>query len=143
MEKHTSKKLLAGILALSAGFVLASCDPISTTTKNYNDPIVLNGDGQKVDLKDNLIGKIYDAIATDRNTKIVSDILDEVAIKKFGSYHDIIAANADDTAKKAYIDAHADVFKRDGDIEGEQINRFDIFYEDIMNRISEVFYLKN
>lgn len=143
MERTISKKILAGVLALSAGFVLASCDPITATPKSYNDPIISNVENDK----ENLMGKIYDAVATDRNTKIVSDLLEEIAEKKFGSYHDIQKANSSDAEKKAYIAAHPEVFVKETDknVEGAteeemQLHRFDVFYQDISERISEAFY---
>ena len=89
MEKHISKKFFAGILALSAGFILASCDPVSAVPKNYNDPIVATTEGE-VDLDGNNLGTLYDAITSDRNSKIVDDILAEIAEKKFGTYAEFL-----------------------------------------------------
>ena len=155
MEKHTSKKLFACILALSAGAVLASCDPITVTPTNYETNLVLDKEGNPVkdynekEMKDNLIGKIYDAISTDRNTKIVSDLLEEIATNRFGTYSEIDAVfeldgeevNIKDQAKfDAYVKAHAEVFTKEGDAEGQQLARAKNFYKDIMERISEVFY---
>ena len=141
MEKHISKKLFAAVCALSGAFILASCDPVTAVPTNYNSAIVKNNDGSEVKADENKLGKIYDAIASDRNTKIVSDILDEVATKKFGEYYDIkkAALGSDDDVKN-YIEAHKDVFKREGDDEGAATHRFEQFIEDIGNRISEVFY---
>ena len=45
MAKHISKKLFAGILALSAGCVLAACDPIAAVPSNYNTKIIATKDG--------------------------------------------------------------------------------------------------
>ena len=155
MEKHTSKKLFACILALSAGAVLASCDPITVTPTNYETNLVLDKDGNPVkdynekEMKDNLIGKIYDAISTDRNTKIVSDLLEEIATNKFGTYAEIDKVfelvdgevNIKNQAEyDKYVNDHADVFKKDDDAEGQQLARAKNFYKDIMERISEVFY---
>lgn len=144
MEKTISKKLIAGLCALSAGLILASCDAITATPKSYNDPIVT---GTNTTDKENLMGKIYDAVATDRNTKIVSDILDEVAVKKFGSYNEILEANKSEDAKKAYIVKYSKTFvlSTDGSHKGAtaeqiQLHRFDTFYKDIKDRISESFY---
>ena len=149
MEKNISKKLLAGVCALSGAFILASCDPISAVPTNYDEPIVINADGSPVAGDDNKTGKIYDSVATDRNTKIVSDLLEEVALGRFGSYKEIKDANANEEAKLAYINAHSKVFHRDGDdkfadkgvdAKAVRLNRFNIFYEDIMDRINEFFY---
>ena len=147
MEKNISKKLLAGVCALSAGFILAACNPITAVPTNYDEPIVYNKDGSPTVGDDNKLGKIYDAVATDRNTKIVSDLLEEVALGRFGTYSEIEAANASDDAKIEYVNKYSKVFHRDGDskVEGEdersvRIDRFDTFYKDIKSRISEFFY---
>lgn len=142
MEKNISKKLLAGVCALSGAFILAACDPITAVPTTYNDAIVNNADGTAVDTDDNKLGKIYDALATDRNTKIVSDILDEVAEEKFGSYYDIkkAAISTDEAVKLDYINKHGDVFVREGDDNAKKLHRFEKFIEDIAQRISEAFY---
>lgn len=148
MEKNISKKLFAGVCALSAAFILASCDPISAVPTNYNSPLVSNVDGSAVVDDDNKTGKIYDAVATDRNSLIVSDLLEGVATGKFGTYKELVDASASADTKKAYISSHA-VFSREGDdklvdgthtIDDVRIARFDIFYKDIKDRISEFFY---
>ncbi len=152
MEKNISKRLFAGVCALSAAFILAACDPISAVPSNYDDPIVLDKDGNGIVDDENKVGKIYDAVATDRNTTIVSNLLEEVANGKFGSYSKVKEAyeahiGGDDTLALALMSEHQDVFYRDGDadIEGKtenevRLHRFEEFYKDIKNRISEFFY---
>ncbi len=149
MEKNISKKLFAGVCALSGAFILASCDPISAVPTSYDEPIVINADDSVVAGDDNKIGKIYDSVATDRNTKIVSDLLEEVALGRFGSYKEIKDANASDDTKLAFVNKYSKVFHRDGDdkfadkgvdANAVRLNRFNIFYEDIMDRINEFFY---
>ena len=152
MEKNINKRIFAGVCALSAAFILAACDPISAVPSNYNDAIVLDKDGNGLDDPENKVGKIYDAVATDRNSKIVSDLLEEVADGKFGSYSKVKEAyeaykNGDDSLALAHMATHQDVFYRDGDAnydgksENEvRLNRFEKFYEDIKDRISEFFY---
>ena len=132
MEKRTSKKLFAGLLALSAGFVLASCDPVVAVPKNYNSPIISSTDGD-INLDGNTLGTLYDAITSERNSKIVDDILAEIAEKKFGSYADFLAAASDSSS---FIAAHADFFGSDDD----KVERFKAFQKDINERISEYFY---
>lgn len=155
MEKNISKKLFAGICALSAGFVLASCESITAVPSNYDEPIVLNSDNkQKVEDDDNKLGKIYDALASDRNSKIVSDLLDEVALGRYGSYIEILTAKQTGDLESYFKkitykkdDKDTCVFFRDGDdkVEGKTVDevraeRFNIFYNDIMDRINEFFY---
>ena len=148
MEKNISKKLFAGVCALSAAFILAACDPISAVPTNYNDPIVVNNDGSAVAGDDNKTGKIYDTVATDRNNQIVSNLLEEVANGRFGSYKDIKEANVDDTTRVAYADRFSKVFHQkddENDKHGKsanevRANRVKLFCEDIEARISEFFY---
>ncbi|MBQ0009244.1 MAG: hypothetical protein KBS97_03120 [Firmicutes bacterium] len=149
MEKSISKKLFAGVCALSAGFILAACDPISAVPSNYNDPIVqLKENNGAVNDDDNKIGKIYDALASDRNTKIVSDLLDEVALGRYGSYKDIVDANASNETKLNYVKKFKKVFQREDDkdkfkdvnLDDIYVKRFDNFYADVMARINEFFY---
>ena len=157
MEKNTSKKLLAGVFALSFAFILASCDSIQSLPTNYDNPIAyeLDENGNQVALKDgngnvlddNIMGKIYDNIAGDRNSTVVSDLLEKLAEEKFGSYASIVEASQDNAKMKEFIAAHKEVFVREGDdkVEGKtaeevQEHRFNEFYKDIKNRISEVFY---
>ena len=135
MEKHISKKFFAGILALSAGFILASCDPVSAVPKNYNDPIVATTEGE-VDLDGNNLGTLYDAITSDRNSKIVDDILAEIAEKKFGTYAEFLDACSSDEKKVAFVNAHSEFFGTDENKEA----RFDAFKADLDQRISEYFY---
>ena len=91
MERHISKKLFAGILALSAGFVLAACDPVSAVPQNYNHSIITSTDGE-INLDGNNLGTLYDSITSERNSKIVEDILSQIAEKKFGSYKEFLEA---------------------------------------------------
>ena len=135
MEKHISKKFFAGILALSAGFILASCDPVSAVPKNYNDPIVATTEGE-IDLDGNNLGTLYDAITSERNSKIVDDILAEIAEKKFGTYAEFLDACSSDEKKVAFVNAHSEFFGTDENKE----ERFNAFKADLEQRISEYFY---
>ena len=147
MDKNISKKLFAGVCALSAAFILAACDPISAVPAHYDDPIVTKTDGSNITDDDNMTGKIYDAIATDRNTKIVSDLLEEVALGRYGSYKEICDSNANRDEKIKYVKKYAKVFQRKDDEKLKDIDindlyeaRFDNFYSDVMARINEFFY---
>ena len=135
MEKHTSKKFLAGILALSAGFILASCDPVSAVPQNYNEPIIASTDGE-IKLDGNNLGTLYDSITSERNSKIVEKILSQIAEKKFGSYADFLKACSSAEEQTAYINAHSDFFGTDENKDA----RFKAFREDLEERISEYFY---
>ena len=134
--------MFAGILALSAGVLLAGCDPISAVPANYNSPIVNTTEGAIVDaegnvLTENKLGALYDAIATDRNSKIVDDFLEQIAETRFGSYNEFLEAYEPGVAQDAFLEAHKAFF---GDNLDEARERFKSFKSDIDTRISEYFY---
>ena len=135
MEKHISKKFFAGILALSAGFILASCDPVSAVPQNYNNPIIASTDGEIV-LDGNNLGTLYDSITSERNSKIVDDILSQIAEKKFGSYAEFLDACSSNEKQVAFVNAHEDFFGTDENKDA----RFTAFMNDLEERISEYFY---
>lgn len=148
MEKTISKKIFAGLLALSAGCVLAACDPISSTPTSYNDPILVNDSGEKIDYESNLMGKFYDAISSEKNSQIVSEMLEDIAVNRFGSYAELDAAfklEADGTVTHkdgydAYVTKYGAEFDKKDDVEGQKAHRLELFYKDVMSRISEFFY---
>lgn len=136
MAKNTSKKLFAGLLALSAGFILASCDPISALPKNYSNPIVSSEDG-KVDIDENKIGAIYDAVSSEKNAKIINDILREICENKFGTYKEFLkASKGSDADKQAFTKKYSKYFGKGSTAE----RRFAQFEADVKERISEYFY---
>ena len=135
MEKYTSKKFFAGLLALSAGFILAACDPVSAVPQNYNSPIVATTEGE-INLDGNNLGTLYDSITSDRNSKIVNDILSQIAEKKFGTYAEFLNACSSTENKVTFVNAHAEFFGTDEYKE----DRFDAFKADLEERISEYFY---
>ena len=135
MEKNISKKFFTGILALSAGFILASCDPVSAVPKSYNDPIVATNEGA-IDLEGNNLGTLYDSITSEKNSKIVDQILREVAEKKFGTYRQFLDACESDEKAAKFISDHPEFF----DSATNNAERFKAFKEDINARISEYFY---
>jgi len=137
MEKHISNKLIRGLFALSAGFLLASCDPVHALPKNHDESIVINNDAEKseIGIKDNDLLQIYNLIESGKNEEVVSQILREIAEKKFGSYKEFYEAANDASKQAAYIAAHSDYFGTEGT---EQ--RFKDFKEDLEARISEAFY---
>jgi len=134
MAKNINKKLFAGVLALSAGFVLASCDPVSAVPSNYNNPIVSAGK-ETINLDGNTLGTLYDAITSERNEKIVNQILSDIAIDRFGSYDEFKKACESDTNRDAFIQKHSAFFGAEN-----AADRFIAFRDDINSRISEYFY---
>ena len=136
MEKHTTKKFLGCILALSAGFILASCDPISAAPANYKDPIV-SYDSEKV-FDDNNIGTLYDSIATERNAKVVNKILKEIAEKKFGSFKEFLESGESEAKRDAFLNNHKEYFGDENDT--NRVQRYQDFAKDVEERVSEYFY---
>ena len=135
MAKNTSKKLFAGLLALSAGFILASCDPISAVPTNYNNPIVSSEDGA-VNVDDNKIGAIYDAVSSEKNAKVVEGILREIAEKKFGSWEEFYKVSNGSITVEKFTKDHKDYFGTGS----KAAKRFEQFKKDVEERISEYFY---
>lgn len=139
MEKHISNKFVKGLLALSAGFLLASCDPVQALPTNHAESIVVNlEDKSSIDVKDNDLLQIYNLIESGKNEEVVSLILREIAEKKFGTFKELYEAMEDSTGAKrdAFIAAHKDYFGEDE----HKVTRFEDFAKDMGIRISESFY---
>jgi len=137
MAKHTSKKFFAGMLALSAGMILAGCDPVAAVPKNYNDPIVATEDGN-IELDGNNLGTLFDAITGDKNSKVVEQILTEIAEKQFGTYEEFLKSQEGDNYKE-FIASH-NYFKNGSQEEARLKTRYDELKADLNERISEYFY---
>lgn len=144
MEKITSKKLFTGLLALSAGFVLASCDPVKALPKNYNESIVVNNDGSELDISDNDLLQIYNLVEEGKNEKVVSQILEKIAENKFGTFKDFIEVNEGTKSLTDFVSGDAETKEVREKFFGEdaetQERRFKDFTEDVTSRISESFY---
>ena len=137
MEKNMSNKLFRGLLALSAGFLLASCDPVHALPKSHDENIVVNKDASSINVNDNDLLQIYNLIESGKNEEVVSLILREIAEKRFGTFKEFYnAANGTDIVRDAYIAAHKEYFGEDDN----KVKRFGDFVEDINSRISEAFY---
>ncbi len=156
MERNTKRRLLTGIFALSCVALLASCDPAKSLPLNYESPVV-NKDGQKADLYDNKMGVIYDAISSNKNDKVLEELLFNIGVDQFGDWKEITRiANIDDPAtkasqiktfvelenhKKTYaLESDKDLVKGDYTIDKIRAERFQNFYDDMLERINEVFY---
>lgn len=144
MEKITSKKLFTGLLALSAGFILASCDPVKALPKNYNESIVVNNDGSELDISDNDLLQIYNLVEEGKNEKVVSQILEKIAENKFGTFKDFIEVNDGTKSLSDFVSGDAETKEVREKFFGEdaetQERRFKDFTEDVTSRISESFY---
>ena len=158
MAYNTTKKiLLTGVFALSAAFVLASCDNISAMPANYETPIVMKG-GVAYEDEENKLGEIYDAISSNKSDKVVSTLLEKLAEKEFGTYEEIEAcftvsgdeSSMDEAKAKAHIAKYKHEFVKSDDkmvaiVKGVtpefvQLARFKNFYKDINERINAVVF---
>ena len=140
MEKNITRRFVKGLLALSAGFLLASCDPVHALPTNHAENIVVNKDDSKIDVTDNDLLQIYNLIESGQNEEVVSKILREIAENKFGKYKDLYDAvkNEQGTERAKFIADHKNYFNPNDDEFAEK--RFDDFVKDIDLRISEAFY---
>lgn len=155
MANHTNK-ILCGLLALSAGFVLASCDTVNALPKTYSDPIVERlGEGEYT-LTDNEMGKLWENIVSGKAQYIHDEVIHTIAKDQFGQYFsepDVVGIydieDTDDVAIKAFIEKHPAVFAKEGDakLAGEadvyetvRKPRFLAFKKDINKRLAEKLY---
>lgn len=153
MAKHTNK-ILCGLLALSAGFVLAACDTVNALPANYEQPIVERVGEGEFQLTDNQLGKIWEALKSNKAEYIHNEIVFQFAESQFGTYFGEggIASITTDEQIKAFIAAHESVFVREDDsklAKSEDTEviytkirkpRFEAFKEDIEGRLAEKLY---
>lgn len=83
MARHTSKKLIAGVFALSCAFILASCDKVESLPNNYKDPVIT----VSTQIYQNEMSVIYDAIASGKSERVVDEMLKIISTTKYGSYY--------------------------------------------------------
>lgn len=86
MARHTTKKLIAGVFALSCAFILASCDSVEALPNNYEDPIIQEVEGNEP-IYQNEMSVIYDAIASGKSEKVVDEMLKIISTNKYGAYY--------------------------------------------------------
>ena len=124
-------------MVVSAGFLLASCDPVHTLPSKHTEEIVINADQSSLGIDDNTLLEIYNLVQSGQNEEAVSKILREIAEKKFGTYKEFYDAShaTDDSVRDAYLSAHSEYFGTD-----DRVDRFNEFVKDIESRISEAFY---
>lgn len=151
MAKNT-KKIFAGIFALSCAFILAGCDKAESLPTNYNDKIV-----NKNDLYKNEMGVIYDAIASGKTDKTIDQFLYRVAVNEFGYFYDTEVngttvegiksiVKKSDADILAFANAHEEAFcyKSDeqlgSDKDKQRIQRVKDFEKHVEDEIKEVFY---
>lgn len=82
------RKLKLGLAILSSSLLVSSCSKITATLTNGDDPLVLNNDGTAVEVEQNTINKIFNAIKTgDSYASSVSSMLQEAISNAYiGTY---------------------------------------------------------
>lgn len=91
MGQNKLKKFFL-VLAASATIALASCDDIEArmTDSEENEAILVDKTGKKVDVYNNEMKEIYDALITSGDTnseKVLNNVLLIIAQSKFGSFY--------------------------------------------------------
>jgi hypothetical protein len=145
---NKKKGLLLTLVAASA-FVLTSCNEVTALPKFYEDPIIINNDGTKTDVYQNIMSLIYDALtsSSDNPKKVLDEMMHVIAVDQFGSFaevEELAAKDANAAEVRSFIDAHANVYRDENDTEGEKVaNEFArlVHFKDTMDyRIKEVFH---
>lgn len=156
MARHTNKKLIAGVFALSCAFILAGCDQVEALPNNYRDPIIVEVEGNEK-LYQNEMSVLYDAIATGKSEKVVDEMLKIISTSKYGNYYGEgglfeavknFASTNDKTQILAFVKAHPAYYHADDSkVVSDNYNADDIaigraieFVERINKKIEKHFY---
>lgn len=143
-------RILLGLATLTCAIAVSGCNTIRVLPTNYKNPIILNNDGSKTDVYDNLMSEIYDQIGEGKNDRIHEEIINIIANDQFGSYDELkelVESNGDFAA---FAEAHKDVYKHDDDesvsqatgksVAEIQTQRIKNTYNRIKDRVNKVFY---
>ena len=143
------KKGLFLTLVAASAFVLSSCNEVTALPKFYEDPIILNDDGTKTDVYQNIMSLIYDALtsSSDNPKKVLDEMMYVIAVDQFGSFAEVeeLAAKDENAAEvRTFIEAHDNVYRDEDDAEADKVaNEFArlVHFKDTMDyRIKEVFH---
>ena len=143
------KKGLFLTLVAASAFVLSSCNEVTALPKFYEDPIILNDDGAKTDVYQNIMSLIYDALtsSSDNPKKVLDEMMYVIAVDQFGSFaevEELAAKDANAAEVRTFIDAHDNVYRDENDAEADKVaNEFArlVHFKDTMDyRIKEVFH---
>ncbi|MCQ2776568.1 MAG: hypothetical protein MJ217_02470 [Bacilli bacterium] len=100
-----NKKRALLAVALFAVLGLTACDEVVAKPTDYSDKIVLDENGQGLDIVNNDMSKVYDSI---REGALAGDVLDEFlysyAVSAFGAYNHVLADTETYTLKDAARD---------------------------------------
>lgn len=143
------KKGLFLTLVAASAFVLSSCNEVTALPKFYEDPIILNDDGTKTDVYQNIMSLIYDALtsSSDNPKKVLDEMMYVIAVDQFGSFaevEELAAKDANAAEVRTFIEAHDNVYRDENDAEADKVaNEFArlVHFKDTMDyRIKEVFH---
>ncbi|HPV69638.1 MAG TPA: hypothetical protein PK030_01155 [Bacilli bacterium] len=143
------KKGLFLTLVAASAFVLSSCNEVTALPKFYEDPIILNDDGTKTDVYQNIMSLIYDALtsSSDNPKKVLDEMMYVIAVDQFGSFaevEELAAKDANAAEVRTFIEAHDNVYRDEDDAEADKVaNEFArlVHFKDTMDyRIKEVFH---
>ena len=142
-------KLLATLFAVSGALILAGCDEIEARPTDDEAAVLVNEDGSKTDVYDNIKSVLYDAVTGSKDDRVLTKFMEIVGNDLFGKYSELTAATTDD-ARSAYAEKHAKIFAKDSDSElatkfsttvaAIRAKRVADFQTEVRNRINEVFY---
>lgn len=143
------KKGLFLTLVAASAFILSSCNEVTALPKFYEDPIILNDDGTKTDVYQNIMSLIYDALtsSSDNPKKVLDEMMYVIAVDQFGSFaevEELAAKDANAAEVRTFIDAHDNVYRDENDAAADKVdNEFArlVHFKDTMDyRIKEVFH---
>ena len=160
-----NKKVSGLLLVLAGSFLLAGCDSVEALPNNYDDPIVVDENGTKVDVYKNIMGVLYEDINSNKKDDVLSNFINIVAQDQFGTYSEIkelVGGTTKDSEKiKTFIAAHKAAYVHDKEmtVDGETLTedeylaktystttdaiqqmRLENFYESVKDKINETFY---
>ena len=149
MTTRLNKKLIAALLALGGAMALAGCDEIEARPTDDETEVLVNEDGSKTDVYDNIKSVLYDAVTGSKNDRVLSQFMEIVGNDLFGKYSEL-KAPATEEARAAYAEAHKKIFCKDSDealatkfnttVAKIRAGRVEAFQEEVEKRINETFY---
>lgn len=151
------------LLVLSGAFILSGCDSIQALPANYNDPIVVNQDGTKTEVYENIMGVLYDGVSSNKKDDVLNNFIDIVCKETFGEYTELyqLVEEGDPDKLSAFALAHPDAYVRsnkiynaggeltedeylakiDGvDVKYIRAQRVEDFYEQLSKEVNKSFY---
>ena len=135
--------IVLGIAALSCALAVSGCNPFRALPGNYKDPIILNENGSKTDVYNNLMSQLYDQIAEGKNDRVHEEVLNIIANDQFGKYEELekLYNSGTDAEYASFVEAHKAIYKHsDDETAATQKERVRKTYERIRERVHKVFY---